>query len=246
MKILLINPPYQTITSNFGVGHQVPLGLLMVGGPLRDAGHEVKLLDAERRRLSDRAILEQVRNFGPDLVMTGHAGLTPAHPVCMRVLRAIKDMDQGIVTVYGGVYPTYHSERILTHDDAVDVIVRGEGEATAVELAENLENCVSTGSSTWLRRRDRLSKRCRGGRYRIAGTDCRSRRLAHRLGAHRSLGRLPVLRLRPGCHPGVCADALTAAPTAASMGSGSTGGIAIRQSWQTKSNVCIATMGSIS
>ena len=43
-----------------------------------------------------------------------------------------------------------------------------------------------------------------------------------------------------------CADALTAAPTAASMGSGSTGGIAIRQSWQTKSNVCIATMGSIS
>jgi hypothetical protein len=28
MKVLLINPPYQTITSNFGVGHQVPLGLL--------------------------------------------------------------------------------------------------------------------------------------------------------------------------------------------------------------------------
>src|SRR5262245_49521152 len=38
VRILLINPPYQTLTSNLGVGHQVPLGLLAVGGPLRDAG----------------------------------------------------------------------------------------------------------------------------------------------------------------------------------------------------------------
>ena len=49
MKVLLINPPYQTNTSNVGVGHQVPLGLLMIGAPLIDAGHDVKLLDAECR-----------------------------------------------------------------------------------------------------------------------------------------------------------------------------------------------------
>ena len=47
MRVLLINPPYQTLTSNLGVGHQIPLGLLMVGGPLLDAGHQVRLLDAE-------------------------------------------------------------------------------------------------------------------------------------------------------------------------------------------------------
>jgi len=53
MKILLINPPYQTLTSNLGVGHQVPLGLLLVGGSLIDAGFDVKLLDAEALHLSD-------------------------------------------------------------------------------------------------------------------------------------------------------------------------------------------------
>jgi hypothetical protein len=37
MRILLINPPYQTLTANVGVGRQIPLGLLMVGGPLLDA-----------------------------------------------------------------------------------------------------------------------------------------------------------------------------------------------------------------
>jgi anaerobic magnesium-protoporphyrin IX monomethyl ester cyclase len=139
MKVLLINPPYQTITSNFGVGHQTPLGLLMVGGPLIDAGHEVRLLDAECRRLSLDAIVEEVRRWGPDVVMTGHAGSTPAHPVCLGMLGAIKASCPGVVTVYGGVYPTYHAGRILDEDRSVDVIVRGEGEATTLGLIGALQ-----------------------------------------------------------------------------------------------------------
>jgi anaerobic magnesium-protoporphyrin IX monomethyl ester cyclase len=139
MKILLINPPYQTITSNLGVGHQVPLGLLMVGGPLIDAGHEVRLLDAETRRLGLTRVVREVRRWRPDVVMTGHAGSTPAHPTCVRMLRAIKAACPRVVTAYGGVYPTYHAARILEEEPAVDVIVRGEGEATALALIGGLE-----------------------------------------------------------------------------------------------------------
>lgn len=139
MKILLINPPYQTITSNLGVGHQVPLGLLMVGGPLIDAGHEVRLLDAESRRLGIARVVEEVRRWAPDVVMTGHAGSTPAHPTCVRMLRAIKAACPEVVAVYGGVYPTYHAGRIVEDEPAVDVIVRGEGEATALELIRGLK-----------------------------------------------------------------------------------------------------------
>ncbi len=140
MKILLVNPPYQTITSNYGVGHQVPLGLLMVGGPLIDAGHEVRLQDAECRRLGLREIGDEVRRWRPDVVMTGHAGSTPAHPTCIRMLGAIKASSPAVVTVYGGVYPTYHAGRILADERAVDVIVRGEGEATTLELVGALES----------------------------------------------------------------------------------------------------------
>src|SRR5690242_20909892 len=103
MRILLINPPYQTLTSNWGVGHQVPLGLLAVGGPLRDAGHAVRLLDAECRRLTMTDILRAVKGFHPDVVMTGHAGSTPAHPVCTGMFRAIKTFFPDVFTVYGGV-----------------------------------------------------------------------------------------------------------------------------------------------
>ena len=41
MRILLINPPYHSLTSLYGVGAQTPLGLLWIGGALIDAGYEV-------------------------------------------------------------------------------------------------------------------------------------------------------------------------------------------------------------
>src|ERR671926_190833 len=113
MNVLLINPPYQTLTSNLGVGHQVPLGLLMIGGALIDAGHRVQLLDAECRRLSVEAVALRVRRMSPDVVMTGHAGSTPAHPVCLQMLRRIKRSCPQVWTVYGGSSPTFHPRPAL-------------------------------------------------------------------------------------------------------------------------------------
>jgi anaerobic magnesium-protoporphyrin IX monomethyl ester cyclase len=68
------------------------------------------------------------------VVMTGHAGSTPAHPVCVRMMEEIKRVAPRAITVYGGVFPTYHAREILERESVVDVVVRGEGEATAVEL----------------------------------------------------------------------------------------------------------------
>lgn len=140
MDTLLINPPYQTITSNRGVGHQVPLGLLLVGGALRDAGFPVSLLDAEAGHLTVDQVAEQVRRRRPAVVMTGHAGSTPAHPVSMALLAAVKRAYPRVRTVYGGVFPTYHDRPVLRQHPQVDVVVRGEGEATAAELLAALRD----------------------------------------------------------------------------------------------------------
>jgi anaerobic magnesium-protoporphyrin IX monomethyl ester cyclase len=143
MKVLLVNPPYQTLTANLGVGHQVPLGLLMVGGALIDAGHEVDLLDAECCHLSIGQIVSHIRKLRPQIVMSGHAGSTPAHPTCANLFRAIKAAFPEILTIYGGVYPTYHARPILNAEPRIDFIVRGEGEATAVELVGALAQPAS-------------------------------------------------------------------------------------------------------
>jgi anaerobic magnesium-protoporphyrin IX monomethyl ester cyclase len=112
----------------------------MVGGSLLDAGHEVRLLDAERRHLPIKTIIEELGRFSPDMVMTGHAGSTPAHPVCVRMLKAIKRAFPEVRTVYGGVYPTFHAEEILQQEEGVDVVVRGEGEAVALDLVQAIES----------------------------------------------------------------------------------------------------------
>ena len=41
LRIALINAPLQSDVCDQGVGHQMPLGLLMIGGPLLDVGHQV-------------------------------------------------------------------------------------------------------------------------------------------------------------------------------------------------------------
>lgn len=137
LRILLVNPPYVSLTSR-GVGHQIPFGLLCVGGPLIDAGHDVVMLDAERHHLSSTEIERHIAELQPDMVMTGHAGSTPAHPACLETLRAAKRACPSTVTVYGGVYPTYHGRDVMAETDVVDIIVRGEGEAVVLDLAASL------------------------------------------------------------------------------------------------------------
>lgn len=170
MRVVLVNPPYQTLTSNLGTGHQVPLGLLMVGGALIDAGHDVRLIDAECEHLSNRTIAKRVLELAPAIVLTGHAGSTPAHLVCMKMFRAIRqqaasaNVGSKIITVYGGVYPTYHAASILQDNPAVDIVVRGEGEATAVDLVYALMRAASVGEMS-----DSLLKSVPGIAFRNSG-----------------------------------------------------------------------------
>ncbi|XUY26040.1 B12-binding domain-containing radical SAM protein [Agrobacterium sp. rho-8.1] len=142
MRILFVNPPYISLTSR-GVGHQIPFGLLCVAGPLIDAGHECRLIDAERHHMNANEIEDAIADFAPDMVMTGHAGSTPAHPACILVLDAAKRACPQALTVYGGVYPTYHASAIMAGEPSVDIIIKGEGEATTLALVQALSDGVS-------------------------------------------------------------------------------------------------------
>ena len=54
-----------------------PLGLLAVGGPLIDAGHQVRLIDAEFGPLSTKEIVSAVTSWEPDAVFIGHSVFIP-------------------------------------------------------------------------------------------------------------------------------------------------------------------------
>jgi anaerobic magnesium-protoporphyrin IX monomethyl ester cyclase len=138
MKILLINPPHPAIGSRIPREHLPPLGLLSVGGPLVDAGHEVELLDAEFGPMTIEEILSGVRKRAPGAVLLGHSGSTSGHPSAMRIARAVREILPTGWIIYGGVFPTYHWREIMEVEPEIDFIVRGEGEETIVRLMRAL------------------------------------------------------------------------------------------------------------
>jgi anaerobic magnesium-protoporphyrin IX monomethyl ester cyclase len=145
MRILLLNPPHNAIGSRIPVEHLPPLGLLCLGGPLLDAGHQVRLFDAEFGPASMEEILAQVRRFKPQAVLIGHSGSTSAHPVVVAITRAIRMEHPGVWIIYGGVFPTFHWRDIMERESQIDIIVRGEGEETIVRLISALETGTPLG-----------------------------------------------------------------------------------------------------
>ena len=139
MRILIINPPHPAIGSRIPDDHLPPLGLLSVGGPLIDDGHEVSLLDAEFGPMRLKDILLHIRDVAPDLLLIGHSGSTTAHPVSREIASGAKIALPRLRVIYGGVFPTYHWRDVLKDCPEFDYIVRGEGEETGRQLVRALE-----------------------------------------------------------------------------------------------------------
>ena len=139
MKILIINPPHFSIGSRLPMEHLPPLGLLSIGGPLIDAGHEVKLLDAEFGPLTYNEIVVRTLAFNPDAILLGHSGSTSAQPIINDITKLVRQENPNIKIIIGGVFPTYHWQEILQHNPQIDYIVCGEGEETTVNLITALE-----------------------------------------------------------------------------------------------------------
>lgn len=123
-----------------------PLGLLAVGGPVIDAGHQARLIDAELGPLSTPEIVSAAAAWAPDAILIGHSGSTSAHPVIVQIARALKAVMPGVWMVYGGMYPTYHAREILSSRQEIDVIVRGEGEASSTLLLDALQSDMQLSS----------------------------------------------------------------------------------------------------
>ncbi len=79
----------------------------------------------------------------------------------------------GVPIVYGGVYPTYHGKEILAAEPCIDVIVRGEGEATAVHLADAMETAAPLGRVNGIDYREGGSVRSTAPAAMIADLDAR-------------------------------------------------------------------------
>ena len=134
MRLALITPPHRSIGSRVPGELLPPLGLLSIGGPLIDAGHQVRLINADIAPMPLPVIVADLAADPPDAVLIGHSGSTSAHPTVLALATLIRAALPTTTLIYGGVFPSYHWADVLAEAPAIDVIVRGEGEVTVPAL----------------------------------------------------------------------------------------------------------------
>lgn len=151
-KTLLINPPLTGSTMAHVEMITEPLGLAYIAAMLEQNGYEVDILDALalgneqteglpdgrlRIGLSEEQIAKHVSDYSPDIVGIS-CGFTVYVSDSHRIARCVKLAYPEAVIVFGGAHSTVVPELVLK-DKNVDLVVRGEGEMTLLDVVKNIE-----------------------------------------------------------------------------------------------------------
>ncbi len=135
-KILFITPPYHCGVVEVA-GRWVPLTFVYLAGAVRRAGFEPVIYDAMTKQHGFAEIEERIRRENPRFVAT--TAITSTAPDALKVLHIAKKVNPEIITLIGGVHPTFMYKEVLL-SGSCDYVVRGEGEETLPDLLSCLDN----------------------------------------------------------------------------------------------------------
>jgi len=134
MKIVLVFPPniYQTKQS------MPPLGLAWLAAVLRKEGYnDVKIIDSIANRYTKEEVVELLKKEKPDLI--GMSFGTQIRFSAFDLARLIKKNFPQIPLVVGGPHPTLTYQDLLENIPEIDIVLRGEGEISFVNLVKTIE-----------------------------------------------------------------------------------------------------------
>ncbi len=112
-----------------------PIGLSYLAAVLDQAGYEVKVIDCPACGYTIDNLKSELSSFQPNII--GIASMTATIPSALQSARTAKEVCPDATVIIGGPHATFADQMILTEEKAVDIVVRGEGELTLLELAEN-------------------------------------------------------------------------------------------------------------
>ena len=159
MRVQLVHPPaFLNPTALTALRPSLPLGLAYVAASIREAGHEVSVIDAVGEA-PDRvvrtghvarlglSIEEIVARIAPETQVVGIGAMfTYQWRVVSELIHAIKRSRPELLVVGGGEHFTGLPEESLA-SSPLDIAVLGEGEETIVELLRRYEAHVQAGGA---------------------------------------------------------------------------------------------------
>jgi len=133
MKVLLIAYDNQSYMNSF------PLGLAYIASSLREDAHDVVVYSQDIHHYSEEHLTKYLDENRFDVVGVGIVGGYYQYAKIKKISKAINSSKHRPIYILGGHGPTPEPEFFLSRTQA-DIIVMGEGEATIVELLNNIDN----------------------------------------------------------------------------------------------------------
>ncbi|MDI6856333.1 MAG: cobalamin-dependent protein [Candidatus Thermoplasmatota archaeon] len=129
MKLLLVNPYFK------GGVYAPSLGLGFIGTYVRDhSDFEVELVEpAQQGLLNEREVLNKAKKA--DIV--GLTCYTESRFQCFDFAKKVKLTNPSCKLIVGGPHVNTLDEATLRHYPFIDVVVRGEGEVTMLDIVKN-------------------------------------------------------------------------------------------------------------
>lgn len=184
MKICLVRPPSIVNPISYIASLTPPIGLAYVAAALRQAGHEVVLIDgigekplqsvpiAHNLVLRGLTFAEICERIPKDAGLIGVSGMFSSEWVHIReMINLISKARPDIPMAAGGEHFTAEPAVSMRQCPGLSICVIGEGEETIVELADALEKGRDLGLVPGLALRDGDGVRLTGARARIRSVD---------------------------------------------------------------------------
>ncbi|MFH1316708.1 MAG: radical SAM protein [Candidatus Woesearchaeota archaeon] len=132
-KIMFVHPP-------FPINHRhklvIPISVCKIASYLRENNNsvEMKLVDAHVNNFRNKQILENIKEFDPDIVAFGF--WTCQSPFVYKLSKLIRELNNYIKIIYGGIHTSFNHEECLNY---CDVAIIGEAEKTFTNLVDAIQ-----------------------------------------------------------------------------------------------------------
>ena len=131
--ITLINPPQTTGAPNSGF---IPLGIGYLAAVLEENGYAVDVIDCQVQQYTSSDLESELERLQPDVI--GITSTTLTYKSATEIVQAAKKACPNSLTIMGGPHVTVLDDQSLNEQPELDIIVRGEGELTLLELVDRI------------------------------------------------------------------------------------------------------------
>jgi radical SAM superfamily enzyme YgiQ (UPF0313 family) len=129
--VILVNPPSP---SGAPPSLFIPLGIGYLAAVLEKNQYEVNVIDCQALRPTRNQLKAELIKSHPDVVGVTSATLT--YKPALEIVKTAKEALPNCLLILGGPHVTVLDEQTLNEAPEADIIVRGEGEQTMLELAD--------------------------------------------------------------------------------------------------------------